>query len=64
MGLFNIIKQVIAFRKAFKEQIQREAEYVQMPNAELSKLSDDELRAFIDEYGLAMNYEDIKYCKR
>ena len=43
MGLFNIIKQVIAFRKAFKEQVKRDAEYVQMSNTELPKLSDDEL---------------------
>lgn len=43
MGLFSLIKQVIAFRKAFKEQAQREAGYIQMSNAELSKLSDVEL---------------------
>lgn len=42
MGLFSLIKQVIAFRKAFKEQAQRGAAYLQMTTAELSELTDDE----------------------
>lgn len=43
MGLFSFMKQAIALKKAFKEQAQREATYIQMSTAELSKLSDAEL---------------------
>ena len=43
MGLFSFIKQAIAFRKAFKEQAQRDAAYLQMSTQELAALSDDEI---------------------
>ena len=47
MGLFSSIKQVIALRKqfkdSFKEQMKKEAAYLQMSTSELSQLSDDEL---------------------
>ena len=47
MGLFSSIKQVIALRKqfkdSFKEQMRKEAAYLQMSTSELSQLSDDEL---------------------
>ena len=43
MGLFSSIKQVIALRKqfkdSFKEQIKKEAAYLQMSTSELSQLS-------------------------
>ena len=47
MGLFSSIKQAIILRKqfkaSFKEQMEKEAAYLQMSTAELSELSDDEL---------------------
>ena len=43
MGLFSFIKQTISFRKAFKEQAQRDAAYLQMSTEDLLKLSDDEI---------------------
>ncbi len=43
MGLFSFVKQAIALRKAFKEQAQRDATYIQIPAENLLKLSDDAL---------------------
>ena len=43
MGLFGFIKQATAFGKSFKEQAQRNAEYLQMSDEDLLKLSDDEI---------------------
>ena len=43
MGLFDFDKQKFDFAKAFEEQMKREATYIQMSTAALSKLSDDEL---------------------
>ena len=47
MGLFSSIKQSISLRKQFKdifkEQMKKEAAYLQMSTSELAQLSDDEL---------------------
>lgn len=61
MGLFSFIKQAIAFRKSFKEQAQQDATYLQMPTADLLKLSDDELfnAAWIRTENIVSSKEDL-----